>query len=285
MMGQGGKISRSWSLIKASWSVMRQDREILIFPLLSGLSSMLIMASFMLFLFKTGQVEMMDETRQPSLQSYGFLFVFYLVNYFSMTFFSVALIACASIRLTGQDPTAGDGFEYAMKRVKYIFGWAMMEATVGLLLQMLQNRSQRLGQWVIALIGMSWTLATYLVVPVFVMEERGPIDALKRSAELFKKTWGEQMVGSFTFGAVSTIFCIPGFALIVGAMIFLKPESAQTSLAYAFLAAAVIYFVVLTIVGGALKGVFQAALYFYARDGKTPAGFNPDDIAGSFQAK
>ena len=136
-------LANSWALVKASWGVLRQDKEILISPFLSGVSSMLIFGCFAFFLNKAGFLEMLktaEQTGQMSgdfpLQYYGYLFVFYLVNYFSITFFSVALISCACIRMSGDDPDVLDGFVYAFKRIKFILGWAILEATVGVLLNM-----------------------------------------------------------------------------------------------------------------------------------------------------
>ena len=217
----------------------------------------------------------------------GILFIFYLINYFSITFFSVALISCACIRMSGDDPDVLDGFVYAFKRIKFILGWAILEATVGVLLNMLQNRSKSFGRWLAGFFEFSWALASYLVVPVFIVEEIGPLAALKKSTELFKKTWGEQLAGSFMFGAISFLFCIPG-AILFFASFFFFPSNGGTitgnnaTLVVGCIAAAVVYFIVFSIISGALKGVFQAALYQFASEGVPPTGFSADELSGSF---
>ncbi len=290
-----GNLTNSWALIKASWGVLRQDKEILIFPFLSGVSSLLIFGCFAFFLNKTGFPEMMKAAEQSgqlsevfSLQYYGYLFVFYLVNYFSITFFSVALISCACIRMSGHDPDVLDGFVYAFKRIKFILGWAILEATVGVFLNMLQDRSKGIGKWLVGFIGFSWALASYLVVPVFIVEEIGPLAALKKSTELFKKTWGEQIAGSFMFGAISFLFYIPGVILFAVSFFFFPRNGGSVTAnsvplpVLGCIAAAVFYFIVLAIVSGALKGVFQAALYQFASEGVSPKGFRADELSGSF---
>ena len=45
------KFSRSWELVKASAGVLRSDKELLVFPAISVLASLLVMASFILPLF------------------------------------------------------------------------------------------------------------------------------------------------------------------------------------------------------------------------------------------
>ena len=41
-----GNISQTWELMGQSWDVLKQDKELLIFPLVSGLYCLLVIASF-----------------------------------------------------------------------------------------------------------------------------------------------------------------------------------------------------------------------------------------------
>jgi TatD family hydrolase len=67
-----------------------------------------------------------------------------------------------------------------------IFQWALLAATVGIILKMIEGRSSIIGKLVAGLIGLAWTLASFLVVPILAFEELGPFEALSRSAELFR---------------------------------------------------------------------------------------------------
>ena len=128
------------------------------------------------------------------------------------------------IRLRGGDPTVSDGIKIATKNFVSILGYALIAATVGMILRWLSERSKGLGRFVISLIGMAWNVGTYLVVPVLAVEGVGPIEAIKRSVSYLKKTWGEQIIGNVGIGAVvglATLIVILVGAGLVGATIAL----------------------------------------------------------------
>ncbi|HQZ62084.1 MAG TPA: DUF6159 family protein, partial [Dokdonella sp.] len=177
------KFSQSWSLVKASASVLRSDKELLIFPLLSAISCIIVAATFFVPAMFAGMFSGMDREHMNPV-FYLFMFAFYVVQYFVIIFFNSALIGAAMIRLNGGDPTVADGFRIAMSKLPTILGYAVIAATVGVILRALQERAGFIGRFVIGLIGLAWTVASFLVVPVLVSQDIGPIDAVKRSAEL-----------------------------------------------------------------------------------------------------
>ncbi|MEP7084093.1 MAG: DUF6159 family protein, partial [Betaproteobacteria bacterium] len=179
-----GRLSRSWSLVKASWTVLRQDKELLVFPLISSLAMLAVVACFALPLVGSGAFDGLARGDESTLLHYGIAFVFYVVQYFVIFYFNAALVGAAMIRLDGGDPTVGDGLRIASSKLGAIFGYALIAATVGLVLRVLQERVGFLGKIVIGLLGTGWTVATYLVVPVLVTRDVGPVEAVKESATL-----------------------------------------------------------------------------------------------------
>jgi hypothetical protein len=274
------RLSNSWALAKASASVLSADKELLVFPALSGFMLLLVTLSFAAPLFLVKQP---DQLLEGGL-AYVLSFAFYLVSYFVIFFCNSALVGAALIRLKGGDPTLADGFRIAFGKAGLIFTYALLAATVGMILRAIQERAGFIGKLVVSLVGMAWNLATFLVVPVLVAENVGPIDAVKRSTELLKKTWGEQVVGNF---AVSTITGLAGFVmfLIFLPLIFLAVASQSVPL----IATAVIGFVLclglLALVNAALSGIYTAALYRYAAEGDIGQGFSPDMVQGAFRPK
>ena len=123
-------------------------------------------------------------------------------------------VACAVIRMEGGDPTVSDGLRAAGARLSLIAGWALIQATVGLVLRVIEDRSERLGQIIASLLGMAWTVTSFLVIPILVIEDKGPFAALEESAALLKKTWGEQLIGNFSFGLVFFLLSVPAFIVI-----------------------------------------------------------------------
>jgi len=277
-----GKLSHTWSLMGASSRVLKQDKEILIFPLLSGICCLLVLASFAIPIISNESWELPEEdaSTQQQILYYGTLFLFYFCNYFVIVFFNSAVIACAAIRMEGGDSTAGDGFRAALSRLGLIFGWALVSATVGLILRIIEDRSKAVGRIVAGLLGMAWTVVSFLVVPILVIERKDPISALKESTILLKKTWGEQLIGNFSFGLIFFLLNIPAIILVVLGFL-----SESTVILITCIILAVIYLILIALIQSALQAIFQAAVYLYAREGEAPAGFEPDLLADSMVQK
>ena len=277
-----GKISRTWSLMSDCWEVLKQDKALLIFPMLSGICCLALLASFAIPLYTTGawHPPKHDATTQQQVVYYGVLFLFYFCNYFIVVFFNAGIIACASARMSGDQPTIGDGFRAAASRLPVIIGWALVSATVGLVLRIIEDRSDKVGRFVSGLLGMAWTVVSFLVVPILVVENKNPITALKESTVLLKKTWGEQLISHFSFGGIFFLLGIPAFVLILlGAF----AHNATILITCCVLAA--VYFIALALIQSALQSIFQAALFLYARDGQVPEGFRAEILSGAMGAR
>jgi hypothetical protein len=277
-----GKLSHTWALMGASWRVLKEDKEILIFPLLSGICCLLVLASFAIPIISSGSWQLPEEnaTTEQQVMYYGTLFLFYFCNYFVIVFFNSAVIACAAIRMQGGDPTVGDGFRAAFARLPLIFGWALVSATVGLILRIIEDRSKTVGKIVAGLLGLAWTIVSFLVVPILVIEKKGPISALKESTLLLKKTWGEQLIGNFSFGFIFFLLNIPAIILIA-----LGIFSGNVAILITCIILGVVFLIVVALIQSALQAIFQAAIYLYAREGEAPAGFEPDLLAYSMTQK
>jgi len=282
-----GKIRTSWALVKQSFGILRSDKELMLLPVLSAISCVLVTAVIVgagtvAFLFQTGNATG-PHTTEPQISQpliYVGLFVFYVVNYFVIVFFNTALVGAASIRLDGGNPTLKDGLSLAWERKGVILQWAVLAATVGVILKIIEDRARWIGSLVAKLIGLAWALASYFVVPILAFEKLGPVDALKRSAQLFRKTWGEQVVGGFSFGLIFFLLAIPGFLLpVAGGMI------AGMGGLIAGAVVMILYFVLLAVVSSAVHGIFIAALYRYANTGQASAGFTADNFAMAWRRK
>ena len=279
-----GRLSRSWSLVKASWSVLRQDKELLLFPLISSLAMLAVVACFALPILGSGALDGLARGGGSTPLHYGIAFLFYVVQYFVIFYFNAALVGAAMIRLDGGDPTLGDGLRIASSKLGAIFGYALIAATLGLVLRMLQERVGFLGRIVVGLLGTGWTVATYLVVPVLVTRDVGPVAAVRESAVLLKRTWGENVIGQaglgVAFGLTQFAVIATGVAIIIAAAL---TESLPLIIAAAVLLLSAVLFTFL--IHGALSGIYAAALYRFAADRESTPGFNTDALQLAFKAK
>lgn len=280
------RLSRSWSLVKASAAILMKDQSLLVFPFISGIAALLVIATFALPLggFDIVHELARDNGRAMVGQHYAILFVFYLVQYFLIFFFNTALVGAVMIRMDGGTPTIGDGLRIATSKIYPIFGYSVIAATVGLILRAIEERVGFIGQIVVALIGTGWTLATYLVVPVLAARDVGPLDAISESAELFKQTWGENVIGQAGLGLA---FGLIYFFVMICAMVLVLFAVGMRSVPVIALTGivAVGALVLVSLVHAALSGIYSAALYRYATDSGASSGFDGHALENAFAPK
>ena len=185
------------------------------------------------------------------MAGYLALFVFYLVQYFVIIFFNTALAGAAMMRLRGEPASVSAGFAMARAKLLNILGYALIAATVGLLLRMLQERLGFIGRLGIGLLGLAWTVATFLVVPVLASEDVGPVDAVKRSVALLRRTWGENLIGHAGLGAVFGLLMF--FAILLSALLVGLAFASQSVVE-------IVTAMALVVVGLTLLGLVQASL-------------------------
>jgi hypothetical protein len=275
------RFANSLELMKASWEVLKKDKEILFIPVISGISLMVMLASFVVPAILVGDPGLIQRLFHEDRNfSMTMSFIFYFLNYLIIIFFNSAIVACATIRMGGGDPTVLDGLNIASLRIFKIILWAFISASVGMILRMIQGRSNLIGRAISGLLGMAWSVTSFLVIPVMVNENKGPFDAFTGSIDLLKKTWGEGLIGTFSFGLVFTIASLPAF-FVVGAGAYLG----KGMLTLVLIIAAVVYLVVLSIFQSALLGIFQSALYQFARFGAVPWGFREEQLRHAIERK
>lgn len=277
------RVSNSWQLVKASAAVLRADKELIVFPIVSAVGVLVVTASFALPMWFSGLFDAVGEG--DSIVSGAVVaFLFYLVQYFIVFFANSALVGAAIIRLRGGDPTLADGFRIAAGRVSEILGYALISATVGMILRRISERGGLLGQIASGLAGLAWNVATYLVVPVLVVEEVGPLNAIKRSGALLRKTWGEQIVGSFSVGLVFGLLFLLA-ALVFGPIIALAVMSGSVVVAVLMVLLLVLVLVLLAVINSTLSGIYTAAVYQYAVTGEPGGYFRQGLVEEAFRAK
>ncbi len=259
------KLRNSWELVQASAGVLRADPELMVFPLISGAALVVVSASFFVPLFVLGSGFSVPEEGGGVL-GYILLFLFYLVQYTVIFFFNSALVGATMIRLEGGNPTVGDGLRIAFSHLGSILGYAAIAATVGVILRTARERAGGLGKLVVGLVGIAWSLATFLVVPVLVTRDVGPIEAVKESATILKRTWGEQIAGNVGIGFVFGLLFL-GLTIVAVPTVILAFTTGQTALIAAAIVFFVLAYVLLALVNATLSGIYSAALYRFATEG------------------
>ena len=267
-----GRIGNSIQLMKASWEVLKADKELIALPIISGVASIVVALSFFVPFFL---VSGLDGTEDPGPVAYLLLFSMYVVLAYVTIFFNAALVHAAHERLSGGDPTIKSALRGARARAGKILPWAVVSATVSIVLRALEERVGVLGRIVVSLIGLAWTLVTFLVLPLIVIEGIGVGDAIRRSKDLFKRTWGENVAAQIGFGLLSF------FAILPGILIAVVGVGVGGAIAGIAILAAVVWIVGVVAAIAAMSVIFQTALYHYAVDGHVPTGYFSDETMRS----
>jgi hypothetical protein len=273
-----GTFSRSMQIFKESLGVLKLDKELVLFPIISGVVMLILTASFIVPIALFTGIK--DGEFSNNALYYVFFFIFYLIGYFVVIFFNTGLIACVQIRLSGGDPKFSDGMHFAVNNLGKIAGWSLISATVGLILQLIRERAGLLGRIAAGLFGLAWNLLTFFVIPVMIFENEGVIQSIKKSAGIFKRTWGENVVLRFSMGLILFLLGLLGvIPLVLAALTKSVPVIIGVG------AVVVLYWFALGIISASLNGIFATALYDYATTGTVPSAFSPEVIAGAFEAK
>ncbi len=267
-----GRISNTIELAKQSWAVLKADKELLTLPIISFIASTVVGASFIVPMFFIGE--------DPGAAGYVLMFVMYVALAFVTIYFNTALVSAADERLTGGDPTVGSALAGANRLLGRIFPWAVLSATVSVILRAIEERGGLFGRLAAGIAGLAWTLVTFLVLPIFVVEGLTVGAAVKRSAELFKRTWGENVAAQFGFGFLGFLLAVPGvLAIVLGVF-----SGSGIALGIAILVG-VVWLVGVSVVLAALNAIFQTALYHYAAGGQTLGPFGHGALATAFRRK
>jgi hypothetical protein len=270
------RIKRGWSLTKKSWGVLNEHRELIRFPLFGALATIVPAIVFLgpgLYLFDKDQL-----AGAIPLVVIG-VYALSVVGFY----FSVGLAACADMIFRGQQATVADGLAVARSRFAQICGWAAVSTAISAVMGVLENQGGIGGQIAARLVGMAWSLVTFLAVPVIAIEGTGPVETIKRSASMFKSRWGQQITGNIAIGGAVFLFgMLPAAALVV---IGLAVWSSASFLGALLVVIGALLFAISLLVSKALSGIFGVALYRYALDGTPVGGFTAEELESAVKSK
>jgi hypothetical protein len=270
------RIRRGWALTKKSWALLNSHRDLVRFPLLGGISTIILGLIFL----GPGAYFLDQHHYGPGVPLVVIgIYVLAVVG----IYFSVGLAACADRIFRGQGATFGDGIAVANSRFAAICGWAFLSTLIGLISAALENQGGALGEIAGRLIGAAWSLVTFISVPVIAIEGTGPIETLKRSATLFRERWGQQITGNIAIGGIVFLLgFLPGIALIVVGVV-IWPSAGFLGAVLIVIGALAIC--VAMLISKALSGIFGVALYRYATDGEVIGGFTQEDLESAVRQR
>lgn len=275
------RLARTQAIMSAAWWILKEDKQLLLLPIASSVCLVVLTASIAVPVVVESLTGLSgaDELHQFVLPPYAGMFLFYVAAYAIGIFFNAALAICVLRKLEGKSASIADGLREATACLPQILGWALVATTVGLLLKAVERRSGFIEGLIVKAVGLAWSVATFLVVPVLVAEKKGPLEAVQESVQLLRKTWGEDLLAGLGFGVLYFLWAIPGvFAFVLGAGLI----PSHLFVAIVVMALAIIYFPLLGLVLTTMSTIFDVVLYRFAKDGMLAPGFNRNLLDTSF---
>lgn len=303
------RIRNSWQLMKQSCRVLMENKKLLWFPLINGIFTIVVLLFFVspLFFWPTGHSLASGEHWDAVLGSlfndldtaddqaptwspimWGVYVALYLLSMFLITFLNTAFFNEIIRALNGEQVSLRGGFAFACKRLKPIALWSLFAGLVGVILRLIEERLSFVGRWVIALIGVVWSVASVFAIPVIIRDPNAgnPLKVLKHSALLIKERWGEGLAGYVGLSGVGGLL-ITGWTVLVTAVCF---GLAQTGLDVAWIIGLGLCMWTLTVfvfsyLLGVISRIFQCALYVYAAEGSMPGPFDAEAVDQAWKVK
>ena len=277
-----GKLKASKMLIKQRLNLLKKDKEVLLFPILSSIAVLIILIFVILItLFVFDAKEILTEegsTESLSTSWYIFIFVMNIISMFIVTYFQAGLVTIVEARINGQDKSFKDGINNANAHIGKIFTWSLISATVGLVLQIISDKSKWAGKLVATLFGAAWGIVTIFIIPVLILDDLSIKDSIKKSGNIIKHMWGETIIMNFStglfFGLI--IFAIFTLSIILGIL---------TGFVITFIILPIILTMFTILLSNTLGAVFKIVLYHYATTNKIVEGFDKDLVMGAVKKK
>jgi hypothetical protein len=269
----GGRFQNSIALAKASWNVLRSERKLVLLPVISGIVTLLVAVSFLV-------PAAIVTNNAGGAGPVGIILaaIAYFVAAYVVIFFNAALVYAADAHLHGAEVTIGQAIKFASSRSHVLLPWALVSASVSIVLRALEQRAGIVGRIIGAIAGVAWSLVTFLVLPVLVVEDLGPFQAVKRSGALFKRVWGEQVISNGGIGLIAVLAILVG--LLPTALLFAVGGPVAVFGVVLF----VLWVITVSLVASTLTGILSMALYRYATDGQVP-GFDTQQLQGAFRPR
>ena len=253
------------TLTRDSLAVLRAHPDLMLFPLLSAVATLLFGALLYLTVF-------VGELIGGGIE-YLALFGLYFVTTFIASFFTAALVSSVDEAFHGRNPTLRGGMAAAWEMKTELAVWSVISAVVGVILRSLERSDSAVSRIIAGFFALGWTITTFFIIPVIVFEDVSVSEMFSQSAGTFRDTWGETFSSTLGIGLIQFVLWIIGMALVVavGGVLFTVVPAVGTS---TVILGAGGLTVGVYLVGQTVQGIAKTALYVYAAEGLVPSEFD-----------
>ncbi|WP_435348757.1 DUF6159 family protein [Haloarchaeobius sp. HRN-SO-5] len=129
-------------------------------------------------------------------------------------FTNAGLVACTARLVDGEPVSIGAGVADAFRALPQLVVLAVLTGAVGLVVALLERRTERLGTVFAATVGTSYVALTFFVTPAAVLDGAPTVEMFRESASMVRSNVGD--VAAVHLGVVpvvGTLFSIPLFVM------------------------------------------------------------------------
>jgi len=286
-----GRFRLSMLLLKETFKVFRSEPMLVRYVVTSSFFCFLVFVFFAIISLLTKTIlfaspnDYTSSNSHLSLFSYIGIFVYYLITFYVINFYGAGLAANVLDLCSGKKLSYSDYMKKARSKSINIFVYSLIEATVGILLRLIADKSSFTSKLLTQLLGGVWSIATLFTIPIMISTERGPIDSVKDSAKLMIHTWGENLIarGSLSL-AITFLFVLPVTFLFIGIAVLLAILFHWTGLFIGVFLLITVLFICALLTNTA-KSILNTVMYFYASNNKIPLGFDEIALKNMFTTK
>lgn len=276
------KFDRGMDMARSSWAVLRQDKELMALPVVGGIVTLIAMFGLLAPFALISDTATTTSERAGSDPSGGavlLMFIGVIVAFFGIVLvtqiFAGAVVHGAYTRMTGGDPSFSSSLKGALSATRQLIPWAIATGTVGVIVDQLRDAGM-IGRIIAGFINFAWKTATFIVLPILVIEKLGARAAYNRSRDLMGGLYGDSAVANFGLGLAGLIGGLIGIGLLFAG------SAMGPGVGSVFVLLGLIWLIGLTVVLQTLTGVMRAAFYLYAVDQQVPAHFNEAQFRTAF---
>jgi hypothetical protein len=283
-----GRIKTGWLLFKQSISILKQQPNLIRYVITSAILTLIItiLAIIPMAIYRDTFFNIVasknDQSVGITLWGYLLVFVYYLTSYTIINYYLAGLAADLFDSFQGKEQGYKIYMQMARAKLPKLIAFSLLEATVGIILRNLQERGGIFGAITSLLGSIIWSIARLFVVPIIMFTNDGPFVAVKRSAQLIAKTWGENITGRI---ALSTVLYL-GLILIILPLSFITAIFSSELLGLWGIVIGVASFIisafVVAIFSSTADSILNVVLYYYAQTGQLPPAFSAELINASF---
>jgi len=277
-----GRTKTGWLLFKQSMKIIRTNESLVRYVIMSavmGIGLAIIFGIIFLVGSNTLLVKTVDSAGTTNYSAspagYVVVFIYYVLAYFIVNLYAAGLVANTIDIFHGQSKPYKEYMKLARSKAGTLFMFSVIEATIGMILRAIAERSRLLGRIIVWIVGAAWSIARLFVIPVIVTTDESAVSSIKTSTLLLKATWGENIIGRLGFGIATFLIYLLLFVIAIPVVIATAALGGVIGAAVG-VSLVVVAFLVVTIFFSAASSVLNTALFYYAQYKQVPAAYDPE---------